>query len=243
MKLLLALLAALACGSALAQADIEAIDRGVVVPSLRLSFDIAGELAPGQGPAVPHSGHGIELGLSGASGEDTQSFGLGNGPVVFGGRVFNPGELHHEFDFRFFEVAYRFRHFFGESKTFGIEALGGLGFAEFELTTSSATQSASEKLSSGGLVGGFGIVWKFLPAASLQSRLSIFASGDQEGVTAAARVDVNVAYALARNIALRGGLVSWGLVSARAEANNSTSFDSRIRAGFSGLLLGLDVAF
>jgi len=243
MKLLFALFAALACGSALAQADIEAIDRGVVVPSLRLSFDIAGELAPGQGPAVPHSGHGIELGFSGASGEDTQSVGTGNGPVVFGGRLFNPGELRHEFDFRFFEVAYRFRHFFGESKTFGIEALGGLGFAEFELTTSSATQSASEKLSNGGLVGGFGIVWKFLPAASLQSRLTLFGSGDQEGVTGAARLDVNLAYALARNIALRGGLVSWGLVSSRAEARDSTSIDSRIRAGWSGLLVGLDVAF
>ncbi|HTG96213.1 MAG TPA: hypothetical protein VL982_02070, partial [Burkholderiales bacterium] len=148
----------------------------------------------------------------------------------------------HEFDFRFFEVAYRFRHFFGESKTFGIEALGGLGFAEFELTTSSATQSASEKMSSGGLLGAFGVIWKFHPAASLHPRLTLFASGDEEGVTAAARLDVNIAWALARNVAVRGGLVSWGIGSSRSQTSD-TSVNSRIQAGLSGLLLGLDVAF
>jgi len=242
MKLLLALLAALVSGAALAQTDIEAVERGTVVPSLRFSFDIAGELATGQGPAVPHSGHGIELGLSGASGKDDQS--LGGGEFVrFGNRTFTSASptLHHDMDFRFFEVAYRYRRFFG-SGSFGIEALGGLGFAELELTTSSATQSASEKLSSGGLVGGFGIVWKFLPAASLQSRLTLFGSGDEEGVTAAARLDVNVAYAFARNVAVRGGLVSWGIGSSRVQTNDN-SLNSRIQAGLSGLSIGLDVAF
>src|SRR5688572_32757589 len=64
-KTILMLLATgLACASAFAQEDIEAIDRTSGMGSLRLSFNIAGE--PGmQGPAVPHSGHGIEMGLSG----------------------------------------------------------------------------------------------------------------------------------------------------------------------------------
>ena len=242
MKLLLAFLGALLSGTALAQTDIEAVERGTVIPSLRFSFDIAGELATGQGPAVPHSGHGIELGLSGASGKDDQS--LGGGEFVrFGNRTFTAASptLQHDMDFRFFEVAYRYRRFFG-SGVFGIEALGGLGFAELDLTTSSATQSASEKMSSGGLVGGFGIVWKFLPAASLQSRFTLFASGDEEGVTAAARLDVNIAWALARNVAVRGGLVSWGIGSSRSQTSD-TSVNSRIQAGLSGLLLGLDVAF
>ena len=242
MKLLFALLTVLACGNALAQTDIEAIERGTVTPSLRVSFDIAGELASGQGPAVPHSGHGIELWLSGASGKDDQS--LGGGEFVrFGNRTFTAASptLQHDMDFRFFEVAYRYRRFFG-SGVFGIEALGGLGFAELDLTTSSATQSANEKMSSGGLVGGFGIVWKFLPAASLQSRFTLFASGDEEGVTAAARLDVNIAWALARNVAVRGGLVSWGIGSSRSQTSD-TSVNSRIQAGLSGLLLGLDVAF
>lgn len=245
MRLLTVLLAALACGSAFAQADIEAIDRtSGIIPSLRLSFDIAGELAPGHGPAVPHTGHGIELGLSGGSGEDTQSLSAGDGPVVFGGRIFAPGELRHEFDFGFFEVAYRYRHFFGASKVFGIEAIGGIGVASIDLTVSSAAQSASQKIDNGGLVAGFGIVWKFLPATSLQSRLTLFGSGEREGVTGAARLDVHVAHALARNVALRAGLVSWGVVSQRAgEDDDDDSLNSRIRMGLSGLSLGLDVAF
>ena len=242
MRLLVALLAALACSSAFAQEDIEAIDRtSGIIPSLRLSFDIAGEPSP-QGPAVPHSGHGIEIGLSGGSGEDTQSF--SGAPVVFGGRVFLPGTLQHEFDFGFFEVAYRYRHFFGASRVFGIEAIGGLGVASLELTTSSGTTTAAQKIDNGGLVAGFGIVWKFLPSTSLQSRITLFGSGEREGVTGAARLDVHVAHALARNVALRAGLVSWGVVSQRAgEDDDDDSLNSRIRMGLSGLSLGLDVAF
>jgi hypothetical protein len=241
-RLLTVLLAALVCGSAFAQEDIEAIDRtSGIIPSLRLSFDIAGEPGP-QGPAVPHTGHGIEIGLSGGAGEDTQNF--SGAPVVFGGRIFLPGTLQHEFDFGFLEVAYRYRHFFGASRVFGIEAIGGLGIASLDLTTTSGTTSASQKIENWGLVGGFGIVWKFLPSTSLQSRLTLFGSGEREGVTGAARLDVHVAHALARNVALRAGLASWGIVSQRAgEDDDDDSFNSRIRAGLSGLSLGLDVAF
>jgi hypothetical protein len=238
------LLAALVCSSAFAQQDLEAIDRTSGIGSLRLSFNIAGEPSL-RGPAVPHSGHGIELGLSGGSGEDTQTLSVGQPVVVFGGRVFNlAGTLQHEFDFGFLEVAYRYRRFFGESKAFGIEALGGLGIASLDLTTTSATARASDKLENWGLVGGFGIVWKFLPSTSLQSRITLFGSGEREGVTGAARLDVHVAHALARNIALRAGLVSWGIVSQRAgEDDEDDSINSRIRAGLAGLSLGLDIAF
>jgi len=244
LRFLLAFAAASACGAALAQADIEFSDRrSGIVPSLRLSVDIGGDRTAAPGPAVPHTGHGIEIGLSGASAEDSQSVSAGDGPVVFGGRIFAPGELRHELDFGFFEVAYRYRHFFGASKVFGIEALGGIGFTSLDLTVSSAAQSASQKLDNGGLVGGFGIIWKFLPATSLQSRLTLFGSAETEGVTGAARMDVHVAHALGRNAALRAGLVSWGIVSQRADARDEDSLNSRIRAGFSGLSLGLDVAF
>ena len=240
-KLAILAAAALASGTSLAQTDIEAVDRGLLVPSARLSFDIAPR---GERPSVPHTGHGIEIGISGAAGaEDRQGLGAGEA-VVFGGRVFpaSGGELRHEFDFGFAELAYRYRHFFG-SGAFGIEALGGLGWAELDLTTRSASQSANDKISSGGLIAAFGIIWKFLPSTSLQSRLTLFGSGEEEGVTGAARLDVHVAYALARNIALRGGLVAWGIGSVRADEDDSSSLNSRIRAGFSGLSLGLDVAF
>ena len=242
MKRLLAFIAAaLACSSAFAQEDIEAVDRGTLIPSFRLGFDIAGEVGP-QGPAVPHSGHGIEIGLSGGSGKDDQT--LSSGEFArFGGRTFVGGTtLQHDFDFRFFELAYRYRRFFG-SGVFGIEALGGLGFAELDLTTSSPAGSANDKMSSGGIVGGFGLLWKFHPSAYLQPRLTIFASGEEEGVSAAARFDLQVAWAFARNVAVRGGLTSWAFTSARADARDSTSPNSRVTAASSGLSIGVDVAF
>jgi hypothetical protein len=98
-------------------------------------------------------------------------------------------------------------------------------------------------MSSGGLLGGFGVIWKFHPAAYLQPRLTIFASGEEEGVTAAARFDVQVAWAFARNAALRGGLTSWAFTSARVEGNDSNSLNSRVTGAASGLSIGLDVAF
>jgi hypothetical protein len=238
----LAMLAASALiGAPLANAeDLEINDTGNFIPSGRLSFDIAPR---GERPSVPHTGHGIEIGITGASVDDKQDLGVGDSPVVFGGRVFAaPGELRHELDWRFVEITYRYRHFFGSGK-FGIEGLGGLGFAELDLTTSSGGLSASDKLSNGGLVAGFGIIWKFLPSASLQSRLTLFGSGSTEGVTGAARWDVHLAYALGRHAALRAGLVGWGIGSARADDDDESSLNSPLRLGFSGLSLGLDVAF
>ena len=240
-KALVLLAAALLAAPALANhRDIE-VEDNVFIPSARIGIDIAPR---GEAPSVPHTGHAIEIGLSGTSGDDSQTRTAGAPPLVFGGQVFAaPTTLNYDFDFRFFELAYRYRHFFGASRTFGIEALGGLGFAELDLGVSSVTQSAREKLQSGGLVGGFGIVWKFLPQTSLQSRITIFGSGDREGVTGAARFDVFVAQALGRHAAVRVGLTSWGLASARDEDDDFGSFNSQIRAGFGGLALGLELAF
>ena len=221
-------------------ADLEISDRGNFIPSARLSFDVG---SWGERPSVPHTGHGIELGISGVSGEDRQSLRAGDSPLVFGNRTFfGATELTHEFDFRFVELAYRYRRFFGGG-TFGIEALGGLGYAELEITTTSPLQTASEKLGDGGIVAGFGILWQFAPSTGLQSRITVFGSGREEGVTAAARVDLHIAHAIGRHAALRAGLVGWGVGSSRADADDSTSIKSPIRAGFSGISLGLDVMF
>ncbi|HYI87575.1 MAG TPA: hypothetical protein VEX61_10805 [Burkholderiales bacterium] len=240
-KALATLAAALIAAPALADHNQIEMRDNTFIPSARIGIDI---WPRGEQPSVPHSGHGIEIGFTGASGEDSQTRTLGAPPLTFGGRAFfAPTTLNYDFDFRFVEIAYRFRHFFGASRAFGIEAIGGLGWAELDVSVSSATGAASEKLQSGGLVGGFGIVWKFLPQTSLQSRMTIFGSGDREGVTAAARFDVFVAQALGRHAAVRAGLTSWGLVSQRDEDDDFGSFNSHLRAGFGGLALGLELAF
>lgn len=234
-------IAALAGCASPSTTDLVVTDPSTFIPSARLSADITPR---GESPSVPHTGHAIELGISGTSGDDPQRLGSGALPIVFGGQTFSaPNELRHEFDWRFAEIAYRYRHFFGAAGTFGIEALGGLGYAEYDLTITSAAQRANEKLSSGGLVGGFGIIWKFLPTTSLQSRITLFGSGDREGVTGAARWDAFVAQALGRHAAVRVGLTSWGLVSTRDDDDDFGSVNTLIGSGFSGLALGLDVAF
>jgi hypothetical protein len=242
-KSLVLVLAAFFAAPALADHTEFAIERAkAFTPSLRLGIDIAprGE----EMPSVPHPGHGIEVGLYGTSGDDTQTRTAGAPPLTFGGQVFSaPTTLNHEFDFGLFEIAYRYRLFFHGTTTFGLELLGGLGFAEMDLTVSSPTQRASENLQSGGLVAGVGIVWKFLPRTSLQSRLMFFGSGEREGITSAARFELMLAHALARNIAVRAGLTGWGVESERDAEEDFGSPNSHIRAGFGGFALGLDIAF
>jgi hypothetical protein len=240
-KPLAMLAAALIAGPAFADHRQLDIEDNTFIPSARIGIDI---FPRGEQPSVPHSGHGIEIGLTGTSGEDSQTRTAGAPTLTFGGQDFvAPTRLNYDFDFRFLEIAYRYRHFFGASGNFGIEALAGLGFAELDLGVSNATQSAREKLQSGGLVAGFGIIWKFLPQTSLQSRITVFGSGDREGVSGAGRFDVFVAQALGRHAAVRVGLTSWGLGSARDEDDDFGSFNSQIRAGFGGLAAGLELAF
>jgi hypothetical protein len=233
--------AALIAAPALADHTHIVIEDGVFIPSLRGSFDI---WPRGEEPSAPHTGHAVEIGLTGASGKDRQTRSAGDPPLTFGGQSFGaPATVSYEFDFGYFELLYRYRHFFGAARTFGIEGVAGLGSASMDITASTATQSAREELRSGGLVFGGGVIWKFLPGTSLQSRMTLFGSGEREGVTGAARFDVMVSHAFTRNIALRGGVTSWGLVSERDEDEDASSPNSHLRANFGGLALGLEVMF
>jgi hypothetical protein len=193
--------------------DIAIKDNSVFLPSARMSIDISPEV---RNPSVPHTGHALELGASGGRGEDRQELASGQDPVIFGGRTFNaPVTLDHEFKFHFLEAAYRFRKFFAKSQKFGLEALVGIAHAELDLTVSSPGLRAREEVDSTGLVGGFGLIWKFRPTTSIQSRVSVFGSGDEGGVSAARRVDLYVAQALGNHAALRAGFSNWLVESDR----------------------------
>ncbi len=241
LTVLAAALAALLTGCAgISTSDIEAVDRGVFVPSGRVAIDISRH---GDSPSHPHTGHAVEIGVTGGEGSDKQEIGAGSDPVVFGGRTFNaPVELKHDFEFRFAEVVYRYRHFFGKG-SFGIEALGGLGYAQLDMTVASPLQTTSEKLSSGGLVGAFGVVWSFLPGTSLQSRLTLFASGQNEDVTSALRFDAYIVQAIGRHAAARAGIVSWAVRSNRDADEDFSSGKSPINVRFSGPALGFELMF
>ena len=241
---LAALATALIAGTAFAQErDLKIEDRSASTPLGRLSIDL---VPRDVAHSVPHAGHALEFGFSGASGSDGQSRRAGAPPITFGGQDFAaPNDLRHEFDWRFAEAAYRYRYFFTENV--GIEVLGGLGYAEFDLTVASAIGSpalpVNEKLSSTGLVGGVGFIWKILPSTSLQTRITGFGSGETEGVSAAARWDLYLVQAIGRYLALRAGVTAWSVESEREHDEFDDSLNSRIRARFSGLSLGLDLAF
>jgi hypothetical protein len=213
--------------------SIEASDSGVFVPAIRASVDIP------QGRDVPsqaHNGHAIEIGWSSGSGGDRQTIGAGQRPVQFAGQTFSaPAQLTHDFDYRFFEVGYRFRHFFGGD--FGIEALAGLAHASLDLTVASASQRASESLDSGGLTAGFGLMGRLRPGTSVQGRATFF-GGSNSSVSNAQRFELYLVQSLWRHAALRAGYVAWNVESEREDTGLSP-----IKVKFSGPSLGLDLAF
>lgn len=230
--LLLGLAALAGCSH---ETRIDGEDRGIFLPTARLSFNVATS-----GPEAPSGlpgGHAVEVNLAGVRNiEDTQELSSGESPVVFGGQTFNPAvELRHQADFRYADAGWRWRKYFGNGG-FALETFAGLGFAELDLTVESPLQRANEKLSSGGLAGGVGVVWRFRPTTSLQSRLALFGSGDEDGITSASRWDASIVQALGRNVALRGGIGAWSVFSERASRSD-------VEMHFSGVTLGLDVLF
>jgi len=212
---------------------IEASDSGVFVPTVRASIGFRGDGVPSE----PRSGHGLEVGWSSGGGEDQQTLAAGQPPVRFATQTFSaPAQLRHEFDYRFFEVAYRFRHFFGGGD-FGIEALGGLAHANLDLSVSSPTQRASESVDSGGLTAGFGIIGRLRPGTSVQGRATFF-GGSNSGVTAAQRFELHLVQSVWRHAALRAGYVYWNIESEREDTASSP-----IEVKFSGPSLGLELMF
>ena len=212
---------------------IEASDDGVFQPVGRLSKSLSRLQGP---PSDPQSGHAIELGFTKGSGSGSQN--LSSNRIVFGNQTFTaPQQMRYEFDLTYFDVAYRWRKFFGQARAFGIEALGGLGFANLDFSAMSATQRASEEMSSGGVAAGLGALWRLRPGTSVQFRGSSFFSGEDNGVTEARRLDLYLVQALGRHMALRAGYTSWDIKSKR---NDSLS---PVKVQFSGPSLGLDVMF
>jgi len=240
---LLAVLALAGCSTGPTTSELKVTDHATAIPSARVAVDIAGAEGP---RSEPHNSHAVELGLSGTRGNHKQDLAATDKPVVFGGQSFNgPQQLRSEFSFRLVELAYRYRRFFGSSGAFGVEGLGGVGYAHLGLTVASTTttQRATENLGNAGVVLGVGGIWRFRPTTSLQARLTAFGSGRNEGVTSASHLDLYVAQALGRNAAVRAGLASWGATSEREADDSKNSLKSPIRVRFQGVLLGLDLMF
>jgi len=232
--LLLGLASAFAGRACAADLDIE--DRSLIIPNVRIASDIVGTSPV---PSVPRSSHAIEFGVSAARGSDTQHLGPSQSAINIGGQTFAPTQdVRSEFDFRLFELAYRFREVF-RGPGIGVEALVGLGYAQLGLTATGATQRATERLNSGGFLFGVGGLWRITPNSSLQVRGTGFVLGGRDDVTNAYHFDLQFARTLGSHAAVRAGYSVWEVRSDR----ESGSVSSPIRLRFSGPMLGLDLMF
>lgn len=220
--------------------EIDAVDRSVLIPSVRVVADFGRGDVP---PSSLHTSHALELGLSYARGSDTEQFDASQLRLNFGGQTFTPPQdLRYDFDLHFAELAYRYRHFFTGSRL-GLEGVAGVGYADLGLTVSGATQRASERLRNGGLVLALGGLWGITSSTSLQTRATLFYSGSTEDVTGASRFEIHLAQAFGRNLTARAGYAAWNLRSDREGNSAFYSSNSPIRVRFSGPSLGLELVF
>jgi len=219
--------------------DVEATG-GSVIPSLGVSIDVVGRSSVRD--HTPFS-HAIDMGFAYAHATHKQDRDPGDQPVIFGGTTFLAanGDIDWTSNVQFAHIGYRPRYWFGGSN-FALEGVIGVGWAGVGLKGQAGTLAATERFSATGLALGVGGIWRFLPATSLQLRYLGIYPGKKEGVTSAARFDLSVAHAIAKNLQVRGGLGLLGVYSAREDKDDNV-VKSPVHAGGGGLFLGLDFTF
>jgi hypothetical protein len=233
-----AVLAVAGCSNTASNINVE--DTTTVIPTLRIAADFGDR--PGA-RSRPHTSHAVEFGLSGATGDDTVEVAAGQQPIIFGGESYAvPQQIRAEFDFRFIELAYRYRYV-SQRGALGVEGLAGLAQARLGLRLIGPTRTAAERLDGTGLVLGVGGILRLWPSGSVQLRATGFASTTSEGVSSVARYDLQLAQALGRHAAIRAGYAFWDVRSRREDDAYSRSNDSPIRVKFSGPTLGLELMF
>jgi hypothetical protein len=228
-----ALLGAILAGCGTGNTTIDVDDHNAFIPSARLTVPLS---KLDEAPSEPQSGHALEIGYTQTKGSSSQSLAAGQDAVRFGGQTFNPPrELQYEFEYKHAELHYRYRKFLSSSPNLGFEALGGIVNSRLDLSASSSGQGAHERLSSAGISGGVGAIWKLRPATSLQARYSLFAASETRGN----RTELSAVQALGANASIRGGYTWWYL---RAD---TIGFDagSEVAVRFRGPAVALDVMF
>jgi hypothetical protein len=239
-RTILALAAALYLAGCGTTTNIDVNDTSSVIGTVRMSVDFGDRPGP---RSRPHTSHALELGVSGATGDDTLSVTAGQGPIVFGGETFaTPQDVRAEFDFRFIELAYRFRYV-SENRGLGIETLVGLAQARLGLRLTGATKVAAERLDGNGVLVGLGGILRLWPSGSIQARGSGFGSTTSEGVSSVGHYEIVLEQALGRHAAVRAGYAGYDVRSKRESDETSGSNRSPIRVRINGPMVGLMVMF
>jgi hypothetical protein len=216
---------------------IEGTDRGVSIPSMRVSWQKSGNDDARVAASEPRDGFALEFEWQAASASDTQSLAAGQNPILFKDTTFSaPQDLTHDFDFTFLNLSGRWRAF--GNKSVGFELLAGIGYPTLDLTVSSAAGHVDDSLNFWGLSLGVGGIWIMRPGTSLQARFMAFSSiSTSDGyLFDLDHLEVYLAQALGNNVSIRAGYAGWKI---KGEGDNRSDLDFE----FSGPSLGLNFDF
>ena len=204
----------------------------VFLPTVRISKNVYTADRTGAVPSEIETGLAIELGLDHARGSDAQS--LTSGEVRIGNQsLMAPQELDSKFDLTTFDVSLRYREFI-EDRSIGFELSGGFAYVDLNVSVSSQTTPAAERISSPAFRGGAAVFWRMLPSTRIEGFGTGFATkSNLEGVS---RFGVSLVRALGRNASVRGGYSAW-------QVRSPSTTRSRVELQFSGPSLGLDLHF
>ncbi len=218
-------------GTSTAPTPIEATDRDVLIPSVRVAWQASRSVEPVAEPSSVRDGLAVELDLSARRGRDSQDLAAGQEPIEFNGATFPaPQTIEQRFDFVFASLAARLRIFPGNGAV-GVEGLLGGGYSALDLRLE-GSQRVTDELSSVGLITGLGILWRAGTRTTLQARFTRLTTLDEPSQVSA--TELVVTQALARHLKFRGGYARWEI-----DANSG----SDIEVEFSGPVLGLELDF
>ena len=232
-----ALLAAcVLAGCASPKTTIQIDDSDVNLPTMRVVIPFR---QLDESDVILHNGSAVEIAFTSGNGQDTQELQPGQDPVELGPTtIIAPQSLTNEFNFQYLEGLYRWR-LVHASGAYGLELLAGSGYLRSQLTVSSTTQRATDKLDAYGVGLGLGGLWQLRPGTLLQARLlqarliSSTGTGDFDDMT---RFEAFLVQSLGRHAAARLGYGNW-------QIRVDPSVNSGLRLKASGPAFGLDLSF
>jgi hypothetical protein len=218
-------------GCAVPGPAIDVTQRGVFVPSARVS--IGRETA--EAPSRLQPGAAFELALGRVAGKGPQTLYVGEGVELGEGALTGARQLENESDVRIADAWLRVRTL-APGQTLGHEMLVGLSLINADFTLRSGAQSVTDNWTTQGLSLGMGVFARAPLQTMVHARYSFTLTGRAIAQTHIHRLEVAGVRALGRHVAARAGYSWWAI-----DATPPTGSEITVR--LSGPMLGLEASF